>query len=52
MGWIERFMIAFQQRHPRDMGAVEIEQFLTVLATHGQVSASTQTQAFSALLFL
>ena len=52
LGWIERFMLAFRDSHPRDMGAVEVEQFLTVLATHGQVSASTQSQALSALLFL
>lgn len=52
LGWIERFMLAFRDCHPREMGAVEVEQFLTVLATHGQVSASTQSQALSALLFL
>ncbi len=52
LGWIERFMNAFRDRHPRDLGAVEVEQFLTVLATHGQVSASTQSQALSGLLFL
>ena len=52
LGWMDRFMLAFQNRHPRDMGALEVEQFLTVLATHGQVSASTQSQALSALLFL
>lgn len=52
LGWMDRFMLAFRNRHPRDMGALEVEQFLTVLATHGQVSASTQSQALSALLFL
>lgn len=52
LGWIERFMLSFRERHPREMGALEVEQFLTVLATHGQVSASTQSQALSALLFL
>ena len=51
-GWIERFMLAFNDRHPRDLGAAEVEQFLTVLATQGQVAASTQSQALSALLFL
>ena len=51
-GWIERFMLAFKGRHPRDLGAAEVEQFLTVLATQGQVAASTQSQALSALLFL
>lgn len=51
-GWIERFMLAFRDRHPRDLGAAEVEQFLTVLATQAQVAASTQSQALSALLFL
>jgi len=39
-------------RHPRDMGAPEVEAFLTVLANERQVSASTHNQALSALLFL
>lgn len=39
-------------RHPRDMGAVEVEAFLTHLATDRKVSASTHNQALSALLFL
>ena len=38
--------------HPASMGAVEIEAFLTHLAVAGRVSASTQNQAFNALLFL
>lgn len=52
LGWIERFLLSFQDRHPRDLGVVEVEHFLTVLATKFQVSASTQSQALSALLFL
>jgi site-specific recombinase XerD len=39
-------------RHPKDMGAPEINQFLTHLVTVKKVSASTQNQALSALLFL
>jgi integron integrase len=39
-------------KHPREMGSREIEEFLTHLAVDGQVAASTQNQAFSALLFL
>lgn len=39
-------------RHPRDMGAAEVEAFLTMLATKRKVSASTHNQALSALLFL
>ncbi len=39
-------------RHPRDMGAPEIEAFLSMLATERKVSTSTHNQALSALLFL
>jgi hypothetical protein len=39
-------------RHPRDMGASEVRQFLTMLANERQVSVSTHNQALSALLFL
>jgi integron integrase len=41
-----------QMRHPRDMGAPELEAFLTMLATERKVSTSTHNQALSALLFL
>ena len=50
--WIKRFIRYFDKRHPRDMGAEEIRTFLSHLAVVGQVSASTQNQAKSALLFL
>ena len=52
IGWIRRFIVANGKRHPRGMGAKEVESFLTVLATQGHVSASTQNQALAALLFL
>jgi integron integrase len=52
VGWIRRFILANAKRHPRDMGAAEVEQFLSQLAVQGQVAASTQNQALSALLFL
>ena len=39
-------------RHPRDMGAPEVEAFLSMLANERRVSASTHSQALSALLFL
>jgi integron integrase len=52
VGWIRRFILANGKRHPSDMGAPEIERFLTALAVQGRVSASTQNQALSALLFL
>ena len=50
--WIKRFVLHFDKRHPRDLGAAEVEQFLTHLAVNGKVAASTQNQAKSALLFL
>jgi site-specific recombinase XerD len=40
------------KRHPRDMGVQEVHQFLSHLAVEGQVAASTQSQALSAILFL
>jgi integron integrase len=52
LGWIRRFVLANGKRHPRDLGAQEIETFLTDLAVRGNVAASTQNQALSALLFL
>ena len=51
-GWIRRFILANGKRHPATMGAREVEAFLTSLAVRDQVSASTQNQALSALLFL
>jgi len=51
--WIIRFLKYFKlQIHPKNMGKNEIEQFLSFLATEQKVSASTQKQATSALLFL
>lgn len=50
--WAERFIRFHGLRHPNTMGGAEIEQFLTDLAVNGQVAASTQNQAFHALLFL
>lgn len=50
--WIRYFIRYFNGRRPRDMGAREISVFLTFLATQRNVSASTQNQAFNALLFL
>ncbi|MDD2390151.1 MAG: phage integrase N-terminal SAM-like domain-containing protein [Desulfobacterales bacterium] len=50
--WIRRYILFHNKRHPRDMGSTEINQFLTHLAVKGNVAASTQNQALSALLFL
>lgn len=50
--WIVRFIRANALRHPSTLGAVEVEAFLSSLATQEDVAASTQNQALSALLFL
>jgi len=52
VSWIRRFILFHNKRHPRDMGAPEIEAFLTHLAVERRVAASTQNQALSAILFL
>ena len=50
--WIRRFILFHGKRHPREMGAREVERFLSDLAVRRKVAASTQNQAFNALLFL
>ena len=50
--WVKRFIYFHQKRHPAEMGAAEIEAFLSSLATELSVSASTQNQAMHAILFL
>lgn len=50
--WIKRYILFHGKRHPREMGAVDIEAFLTHLAVKRNVAASTQNQAKSALLYL
>jgi integron integrase len=50
--WVKRFIYYHGLRHPADMAEEEINVFLTHLAIDDKVSASTQTQALSALLFL
>ena len=52
VGWLRRFILYHHKRHPVQMGAAEINAFLTHLAVEGHVSAATQNQAFCALLFL
>lgn len=52
VGWIRRFVLANDRRHPADMGHREVEAFLTDLAVRGRVAASTQNQALGALLYL
>jgi integron integrase len=50
--WVKRFIFFHNVRHPDEMGEAEINAFLTHLAVKEHVSASTQNQALSALLFL
>ena len=51
-GWIKRFIFFHGKRHPSEMGAAEVEAFLSDLAVRRNVSASTQNLALAALLFL
>ncbi|HYC92487.1 MAG TPA: integron integrase [Thermoanaerobaculia bacterium] len=50
--WIKRYIFFHNKRHPASMGGEEVNAFLTSLAVDDHVSASTQNQALSALLFL
>jgi integron integrase len=50
--WIRFFVRFHRMRHPADMGAQQISEFLTWLAVHRQVSAATQNQALNAIIFL
>jgi integron integrase len=52
LGWIKRFILANGKRHPQELGAAEVERFLTSLAVERNVAAGTQNQALAALLFL
>ena len=51
-GWIKRFILYHNKRHPSEMGAVEVTAYLSYLSDKGGVSAATHGQALSALLFL
>jgi site-specific recombinase XerD len=50
--WNKRFILFHNKKHPREMGAAEVEQFLTYLAVEQNVAASTQNQALNAIVFL
>lgn len=52
LGWIRRFILHNDKKHPAEMSAPEVERFLTHLAVDRRVSASTQNQALAAILFL
>mgnify|MGYP005806038955 CR=1 FL=1 len=52
LDWVRRFILFHGKRHPKDMGAPEVQAFLSHLAVDRRVSPSTQNQAKAALLFL
>lgn len=52
VGWIRRFIVFHGKRHPSEMGAAEVGDFLTHLAVVGNVAASAQNQALNALVFM
>jgi len=52
VGWVRRFILFHNKRHPAEMGEAEINRFLTHLAVAENVAASTQNQALAAILFL
>ena len=52
LAWMRRFILFHNKKHPRDMGAAEIETFLSYLALKREVAPSTQNQALAALQFL
>ena len=52
ISWVRQFILFHNKRHPRDMGAAEINDFITHLVSQRTVAASTQNQAISAIMFL
>jgi integron integrase len=52
VAWIRRFILFHHKRHPQEMGAPEVVEFLTHLAVERRIGATSQNQALSALLFL
>jgi integron integrase len=52
LAWIRRYILFHNKRHPNRLGAAEVTGYLSHLASTRRVSASTQNQAFSALVFL
>ena len=52
VSWIRQYILFHDKRHPKDMGKQEIEAFLNHMATKRNVSASTQSSALNAIVFL
>lgn len=51
-GWIKRFILFHNKKHPSEMGAEEIKAFINNLTTNNHVSSATQNQALQGILFL
>jgi integrase len=52
LGWIKRFILYHDKRHPAEMGEIEVANYLTHLAVDRNVSPATQGQALNALVYL
>lgn len=52
VGWVKRFILFHEKKHPASMGGPEVEAWLSHLATERNVAAATQAQALAAVLFL
>ena len=52
VGWYKRYVLWHEKRHPAEMGAAEVEAFLTHLAVNLGLGAVSQNQALNALMFL
>lgn len=52
VSWVRQFILFHQKRHPREMGVVEINAFITYLVNEKNIAASTQNQVISSILFL
>ena len=52
VGWIRRYILFHNKKHPKEMAETEIRQFISDLAVNAKISASTQTVALCAILFL
>jgi site-specific recombinase XerD len=52
VAWVRRYVHFHERRHPAELGAAGVQRFLVALADQANLSASSQAQALSALLFL
>lgn len=51
-GWVKKFVLYHNKKHPKEMGGEEIQQFISHLSVDNNVSASTQNQALQGILYL